>query len=51
MLHAPDAVSRGKQPPTPTGQEVKWAPEQMWTRWRRERTFLTAPAVNRTPVV
>jgi len=24
-------------PPVPIGQEVWWAPEPVWTRWRREK--------------
>jgi len=32
LLHAPAAL-----PPVPIGQEAGWAPEPVWTLWRREK--------------
>jgi len=29
-----DALSPGKEPPIPTGQEARWAPEPVWTQRR-----------------
>jgi len=26
-----------KEPPVPTGQETWWAPEPVWTQWRRKK--------------
>jgi len=34
-LHAPAALSTGKEPPVPISQEAEWGPEPVWTRWRR----------------
>jgi hypothetical protein len=36
--HAPAALSQGKQPQAPIGQEVGWAPEPVWTIWRSENS-------------
>jgi len=33
QLYALDTLSPGKEPLVPIGQEVWWAPEQVWTRW------------------
>jgi len=29
---------RGKSPQIPTGQEAGWAPEPVWTWWKKEKT-------------
>jgi len=31
------ALSSGNEPPLRTVQEAGWAPEPVWTRWRREK--------------
>jgi hypothetical protein len=31
QLHAPTALSSGKEPPAPIEQEAGWAPEPVWT--------------------
>jgi hypothetical protein len=28
----------GKEPPVPIGQKAEWAPESVWTLWRRENS-------------
>jgi hypothetical protein len=33
-LHALAALSLGKEPPVPIGQEAEWAPEPVWTLWK-----------------
>jgi len=38
-----------REPPVPIGNEAGWAPESVWTRWRREE--IPAPGGNGTPVV
>jgi hypothetical protein len=49
QLYAPTALPPGKETPLHIGQEAGSAPEQVWTRWRREkRSTLTG---TRTPVV
>jgi hypothetical protein len=35
----------------PIGYEAEWAPEPVWTRWRKEKNHITAPAGIRTPLV
>jgi hypothetical protein len=30
QLYAPEALSPGKEPPVPIGQEAGWAPEPVW---------------------
>jgi hypothetical protein len=37
QLHAPAALHPGKQPLVTTELEAGWAPEQVWTRWWREK--------------
>jgi hypothetical protein len=36
QLHAPAALPPGKQPPVSIGYEAEWAPEPVWTTWRKE---------------
>jgi hypothetical protein len=48
-LHAPVALPPGKEPPVRMEEKAGWAPESVWTRWRREE--ISVPAENRTPVV
>jgi hypothetical protein len=36
QLHAPNVLPRGKEPPVPIGKGAGWAPEPIWTMWRRE---------------
>jgi len=40
----PAALIPEKQPPIPIGQEAGWAPEPVWTRWRKEKYSLIDPA-------
>jgi len=47
QLHAPPALLPGKEPLLPVGEEVGWAPEPVWMRWRRVK--FPAPAGTRTP--
>jgi hypothetical protein len=35
-LYAPGASPPEKNPPVIFGQEVGWAPQAVWTMWRRE---------------
>jgi hypothetical protein len=37
QLHAPAALRPAKQTPVPIGQEAEWAPDPVYTRWRREK--------------
>jgi len=39
------ALPPGKEHPVPTGEEAGWAPEPIWTWWRRENP-ITAPDGN-----
>jgi hypothetical protein len=39
QLHAPAALSPGKEPPVPIGLEAGWAPDPGWTTWRSENCF------------
>jgi hypothetical protein len=39
QLHAPSALPLGEEPPVPIVYEAGWAPEPVWTLWRREKTF------------
>jgi hypothetical protein len=45
-LDAPAALPPGEEP---TGQEAGWAPEPVWTLWRRETSLVLAGT--KTPVV
>jgi hypothetical protein len=38
QLHAPAALPPGKEPPVTIGKEAGWAPEPVWTTWRRENS-------------
>jgi hypothetical protein len=49
QLQAPGALPPEKEPPVPIGYDARWAPVQIWTRWRIEK--LSALAGNRTPIV
>jgi hypothetical protein len=42
------ALSPGKGPPVPTGQEAGWAPEPVWTQRIEEKSFV--PVGDRTPI-
>jgi hypothetical protein len=39
QLHAPAALPPGKEPPLSIGQKAGWAPEPVWTTWRRENSW------------
>jgi hypothetical protein len=39
QLHAPAALTPGKEPPVPIGEEVGLIPEPVWTTWRRENSW------------
>jgi hypothetical protein len=43
------ALPPGKELLVPIGRKARWAPEPVWTRWRREK--LSVPAGNWTSVV
>jgi hypothetical protein len=46
QFHEPTALSTGKEPPVLIGQKTVWAPEPVWTRWRREKILsLTLPGI------
>jgi hypothetical protein len=34
-----DALPLGNEPPVPTGQEARWAPELVWMLWRRKKSW------------
>jgi len=36
QIHAPAALSPGKEPLLHIGQDARWAPEPVWTRWWKE---------------
>jgi hypothetical protein len=38
-VHVPAALHPGKEPAVPIGWEARWAPEQVWTTWRRENSL------------
>jgi hypothetical protein len=38
QLHAPAASPPEKEPPVPIVWEAGWAPEPVWTTWRRENS-------------
>jgi hypothetical protein len=46
QLHTLDALAPETDPMVHTGEEAEWAPERVWTLWRRERSH--ASAGNRT---
>jgi hypothetical protein len=35
QLQAPAALLQGKEPQLPIGQKSGWAPQAVWTSWRR----------------
>jgi hypothetical protein len=37
QLHAPAALPPGKVPPVSIGYKAGWAPEPIWTLWRRAK--------------
>jgi len=47
QLRVQTALPMEKEVPIPIGQEAGWAPEPVWTRWRK----VPASTGNRTPVV
>jgi len=49
QLHALAALPQVKMHTVPFRQEAEWAPEPVWTRWRREK--IPAPGGNGIPVV
>jgi hypothetical protein len=49
-LTALAALPPGEDHPLAIGQETEWALKPVWTRWRRERNPIIAPARNRTPI-
>jgi hypothetical protein len=38
QLHASAALLQAKEFPLPIGQEAGWAPEPVWTMWRKEKS-------------
>jgi hypothetical protein len=38
-LHAPAALPPENELQVPIGQEAEWAPERVWTTWRREKSY------------
>jgi hypothetical protein len=42
QFHAPAAVSPGKEPQVPIGQEPGCAPESIWTLFSREKSLTPA---------
>jgi hypothetical protein len=46
-FHAPAALTPGKEPPVPIGQEVEWAPVPVWTPWR---DFFILPGLELQPL-
>jgi hypothetical protein len=36
QLHISAALSPGKEPAVPIGEEARWAPEPVWPIWRSE---------------
>jgi hypothetical protein len=37
--HSPAALHTGKESPVPVGKETEWAPEPVWTLWKREKSL------------
>jgi len=37
QLHDPATLPHGERALLPIAQEAGWAPEPVWTRWRREK--------------
>jgi hypothetical protein len=48
QLHAPAALSTWQKPPVLIRQEAGWAPQPIWTLWRREKS---CTAEKRTQVI
>jgi hypothetical protein len=46
-LHAPAALYPGKLSPVTIGLEAGWAPDSVWTLWRREKSCRTGPSSRR----
>jgi hypothetical protein len=38
QLHAPAVLPTRKEPPVSIENEAGWAPEPVWTTWRRENS-------------
>jgi hypothetical protein len=49
QLHVAAVLPPGKGPPVPIGEEAGWAPESVWTLWRREKN-LSMPGIEPEPV-
>jgi hypothetical protein len=45
QIHAPVALSPGKQPPVPTVLTAGWAPEPVRTLWRLEKKTFALPVI------
>jgi hypothetical protein len=39
QLHTWAALTPGKEAAVPTGEEVGWTPEPVWTLWRKEESL------------
>jgi len=39
QIYDPTALTPGKETPVQIGRKAGWAPEPVWTRWRRERNL------------
>jgi hypothetical protein len=48
QLDSPAALFLGKEPPVANGKEAVWAPEPVWTTWRK---FLTLPELELRPIL